>query len=227
MLTAQSDLLAFQLVHFGDETYPDHWFVDAQFALDYEPVGDPQFWGEEDDGLGHYEDGVKRTLTDEQIEMFRHSEMEQMARAERLAREAQDEATEDQAPAWSPHSDASSLEEELVGLASKTPSEKKPPAATRKPAPRKNQVLPIPHFSSTKRTSPNTIDGVGVSKPQRKMKRDREEEVPYEQRNKRKWEEHIASVDPVKGSWMYESKTENRLRREQDNIKDESVELDY
>lgn len=31
---------------------------------------------DDDDGLGYYPDGVKRTLTDEQILMFRHSEEE-------------------------------------------------------------------------------------------------------------------------------------------------------
>lgn len=36
---------------------------------------------EEDDGLGYYPDGVKRTLTDEQIAMFRHSEYQALERA--------------------------------------------------------------------------------------------------------------------------------------------------
>ncbi|EGX92731.1 hypothetical protein CCM_04104 [Cordyceps militaris CM01] len=36
-------------------------------------------WEEEDD-LGYYEDGVKRTLTDEQIEIFRHSELRELER---------------------------------------------------------------------------------------------------------------------------------------------------
>lgn len=36
---------------------------------------------EEDDGLGYYPDGVKRTLTDEQIAIFRHSELEALRRA--------------------------------------------------------------------------------------------------------------------------------------------------
>lgn len=35
---------------------------------------------EEDDGLGYYADGVKRTLTDEQIEIFRHSELHALER---------------------------------------------------------------------------------------------------------------------------------------------------
>ncbi|RYP11155.1 hypothetical protein DL764_000226 [Monosporascus ibericus] len=37
---------------------------------------------EEEDGLGYYPDGVKRTLTDEQIAIFRHSEIESLRRAQ-------------------------------------------------------------------------------------------------------------------------------------------------
>lgn len=44
----------------------------------------------DDDGLGYYEDGVKRTLTDEQIAMFRHTEIQAILRERRLKREAQD-----------------------------------------------------------------------------------------------------------------------------------------
>ncbi|GAP84397.1 hypothetical protein SAMD00023353_0702160 [Rosellinia necatrix] len=40
---------------------------------------------DEDDGLGYYSDGVKRTLTDEQIAIFRHSELEALRRAEAKA----------------------------------------------------------------------------------------------------------------------------------------------
>lgn len=40
---------------------------------------------EEDDGLGYYPDGVKRTLTDEQIAIFRHSEIEALRRAQEKA----------------------------------------------------------------------------------------------------------------------------------------------
>ncbi|KAG7132384.1 hypothetical protein HYQ45_009255 [Verticillium longisporum] len=35
---------------------------------------------DDDDGLGYYDDGVKRTLTDEQIAIFRHSELEALRR---------------------------------------------------------------------------------------------------------------------------------------------------
>ncbi|KAK7744036.1 hypothetical protein SLS62_010336 [Diatrype stigma] len=40
---------------------------------------------EEEDGLGYYPDGVKRTLTDEQIAIFRHSEIESLRRAQEKA----------------------------------------------------------------------------------------------------------------------------------------------
>lgn len=43
---------------------------------------------EEDDGLGYYDDGVKRTLTDAQIAIFRHSEIQALLREQRHAREA-------------------------------------------------------------------------------------------------------------------------------------------
>ncbi len=42
------------------------------------------FVDEDDDGLGYYDDGVKRTLTDEQIAIFRHSEMEALKRGQRF-----------------------------------------------------------------------------------------------------------------------------------------------
>ncbi|RYO89759.1 hypothetical protein DL766_002654 [Monosporascus sp. MC13-8B] len=47
---------------------------------------------EEDDGLGYYPDGVKRTLTDEQIAIFRHSEIESLRRAQSKADKAKAES---------------------------------------------------------------------------------------------------------------------------------------
>ena len=45
-----------------------------------------EHYEEDDDGLGYYEDGVKRTLTDEQIKMFRHSEIQRLLSERRQAR---------------------------------------------------------------------------------------------------------------------------------------------
>ena len=44
----------------------------------------------EEDGLGYYPDGVKRTLTDEQIAMFRHSEIYALERKRQLRKENQE-----------------------------------------------------------------------------------------------------------------------------------------
>ncbi|KAL7620296.1 hypothetical protein AAE478_009289 [Parahypoxylon ruwenzoriense] len=45
-----------------------------------------------DDGLGYYPDGVKRTLTDEQIAIFRHSELEALRRVEAKAAKLRQES---------------------------------------------------------------------------------------------------------------------------------------
>jgi hypothetical protein len=47
----------------------------------YNAADEDEYYEEEDDGLGYYPDGVKRTLTDEQIAIFRHSEFEALRRA--------------------------------------------------------------------------------------------------------------------------------------------------
>lgn len=52
---------------------------------------------EDGDGLGHYPDGMKRTLTDEQIAIFRHSEIYAIIRQKQLRRENKDAGLEDEA----------------------------------------------------------------------------------------------------------------------------------
>ena len=46
-----------------------------------------EYYNDADDGLGYYPDGTKRTLTDEQIAMFRHSEIQSILRKRRLQKE--------------------------------------------------------------------------------------------------------------------------------------------
>ena len=45
---------------------------------------------EEDDDLGYYPDGVKRTLTDDQIAIFRHSEVYSIVRKRQLLKESEE-----------------------------------------------------------------------------------------------------------------------------------------
>ncbi|KAF7938908.1 uncharacterized protein EAE98_001245 [Botrytis deweyae] len=84
----QDDLLAFHAAHLGD-TSTEHF---AQQFLG--PVEDYYEEEVDDDGLGYYPDGVKRTLTDEQIAIFRHSEIQAILRKRRHATESNETSNE-------------------------------------------------------------------------------------------------------------------------------------
>lgn len=62
--------------------YGDH-DDDGTCSEEYDGISDYEYEYNEDgdDGLGYYSDGVKRTLTNEQIAIFRHSELEKLRRA--------------------------------------------------------------------------------------------------------------------------------------------------
>ncbi|UKZ90829.1 uncharacterized protein TrAFT101_005828 [Trichoderma asperellum] len=81
---SSDELSEFHQSHFSNEAVSD--FGQHFITLPSQEVSEDQLyeeWGEEeeeDDGLGYYEDGVKRTLTDEQIEIFRHSELRELER---------------------------------------------------------------------------------------------------------------------------------------------------
>lgn len=86
----QAELESFHNAHFGQPSVnhfstnflPPHdaWHVEQPGHFHQREVVHEEY-EQEDDGLGYYEDGVKRTLTDEQIAMFRHSELEALRRA--------------------------------------------------------------------------------------------------------------------------------------------------
>lgn len=81
-------LRLFHAAHFPNQpnpnplaSYPDH----------YEgPATDQNNEADGGDALGYYEDGVRRTLTDEQIQMFRHSEIQRLLNERRTAREKEE-----------------------------------------------------------------------------------------------------------------------------------------
>jgi len=187
--------------------------VDPEQALNYNP--NVEDLG--DDELGWYSDGAKRTLTDEQIAMFRHTELEQLLRQQRLRAENEDDDDDSYEPPEpdmpimraptprSPVSDASSLEAELFVRKPKTT---KPRARAKKK--KKNHPL-----SSQNENAP-------FKAPLSPRSRRRETEVPYEQRYKRKWEAYIDNEDPIHGSM-----THRRLVRELDGQQSDSVAIDY
>lgn len=177
--------------------------MDAETALNvqFQNASDTQ-----EDSLGYYGDGALRTLTDEQIAMFRHSEIEELLRERRLRREEEeyqerDAETERQDAPPSPASDASSLEGDLVALA-------KPVRPPPKHSPPKRQP------SRSSRSDSSRSNG-GASKRRR-------QEVPYSQRHKRRWEHHIEATDPVEGA-----RTHRRIAREMDDQEIERVDVDY
>lgn len=70
----QEDLANFDQAHFSTV---HHAHLSSHF-LPPPPPGEVVL--EDDDGLGYYPDGQKRTLTDEQIAMFRFSEIQELLR---------------------------------------------------------------------------------------------------------------------------------------------------
>ncbi|CZT46943.1 uncharacterized protein RSE6_07457 [Rhynchosporium secalis] len=82
---SQDDLASFHATHFSTSSV-------SHFSGHFLGPVEEEYFEEEqyDDGLGYYEDGVKRTLTDEQIAIFRHSEAEALLRKQRHAAEEKD-----------------------------------------------------------------------------------------------------------------------------------------
>jgi Protein of unknown function (DUF3807) len=69
-----------------------------------EELGEEAFY-EDDDDLGYYKDGVKRMLTNEQIKIFRHSEIHTLLRERQRLREEEEEEEEEYDPE-KPHGSA-------------------------------------------------------------------------------------------------------------------------
>lgn len=107
---SQTDLKSFHAAHFSKAST-------THFAQQFlGPVEEEYLEEVEDDGLGYYEDGVKRTLTDEQIAIFRHSEMHAILRDRRYAEEARRD--ESGTPASIPEEgelEAGELEDDISG----------------------------------------------------------------------------------------------------------------
>jgi hypothetical protein len=80
-------LRAFHTKHFATAPVPAQFFVQPEAETIND---DAEEYAEESDGLGYYEDGVQRTLTDEQIALFRHTEIQMILRERRRKRDAEE-----------------------------------------------------------------------------------------------------------------------------------------
>ncbi|KAM6476260.1 hypothetical protein HDV62DRAFT_384435 [Trichoderma sp. SZMC 28011] len=92
------ELLEFQRRHFSSEAAAD--FGQNFTKLPPQESSEAQLYEEweeeeEDDGLGYYEDGVKRTLTDEQIAIFRHSELRELRKQQEKQFQSKSEVPRD------------------------------------------------------------------------------------------------------------------------------------
>ena len=81
----KDDLRHFHAKHFPHAPVPEHYLQEVNNESQKE------YYDEGDVDLGYYEDGVQRTLTDEQIAMFRHSEIQRIL-LERMRRKEAGEA---------------------------------------------------------------------------------------------------------------------------------------
>ncbi|KAI2622565.1 hypothetical protein GGR54DRAFT_69737 [Hypoxylon sp. NC1633] len=93
---SQPEIDSFHNTHFSNAAVElfDAQFLQPENTQNYDQHYEEyeEYYEDEDDGLGYYPDGVKRTLTDEQIEIFRHSELEALSRiqinADKLKKES-------------------------------------------------------------------------------------------------------------------------------------------
>ncbi|KAF2437448.1 hypothetical protein P171DRAFT_459216 [Karstenula rhodostoma CBS 690.94] len=76
------DLRQFHAKHFPNAPAPKPYIHGVDHEAQHEYCDDG------DDGLGYYEDGVKRTLTDEEVAIFRHSEIQRILLERRRRKEA-------------------------------------------------------------------------------------------------------------------------------------------
>ncbi|EOO00712.1 hypothetical protein UCRPA7_3648 [Phaeoacremonium minimum UCRPA7] len=96
---SQTDLYSFHEAHFSHDAlnhFKAQFFTQPGVHEAQEEAADQDYEyleEEDDDGLGYYDDGVKRTLTDEQIAMFRHSEIEALRRAQAISSSARKAST--------------------------------------------------------------------------------------------------------------------------------------
>ena len=117
-------MTAFHATHFSIASithFSNEFLGPVEDTSQYDDEGD----FEEDDGLGYYEDGVKRTLTDEQISIFRHSEIQALIRARQHIEDAKvDEETHAPIPAI----EEGEVEEEVTVSESSTAASMPPPS---------------------------------------------------------------------------------------------------
>jgi hypothetical protein len=162
----------------------------------YTAVGEAD---KEDDELGYYADGTKRTLTDDEIAIFRHSEIQQLIRAQRdrdlddVPEDTQERGTVEQVLRKSPEAG------EVDASIDKTSNR-----SQRRPA----------RFSNT---------GNGARSNKRRRKNDKASA------KKASMVESTTNIRNDPNDYILEGETQTlrRIAREMDELRPDSIELDY
>jgi len=204
----EDDLERFHQSHFTHAPLPAAFMPDHQLEeLD-----------EEDDGLGYYPDGVKRTLTNEQIVMFRHSEIQALIKQQEAALE------DSESPISSPKKVASTKETERGSFLSRTISYQTTPIQ-----PNFKQVNPKQTELNQKPS--NRINGKKRSRPAKKRRKAAFDIEQEQKRRKRNSSSPIPEPedrhDPKDYRSDGEDRTYRRKAREEDEVTAVAVELDY
>lgn len=171
-----------------------------QFFIHPEPEVEYEEDEEEDDGLGYYSDGVKRTLTDDQIAMFRHSEIQALIKEkEAQATENEERNSPDRTSETTPIFDKRNFQH----------NNHKPGRAKKKSRPRKareEKKLAQAAMEQAKRRRNSSSE---VEEPRKKQFLKDDQQDP---------EDFLSDGD---------EKTYRRKAREADEIKEIPVELEY
>ncbi|KAF2155820.1 hypothetical protein K461DRAFT_81858 [Myriangium duriaei CBS 260.36] len=193
-VVTEDHLKSFHARHFPLAPAPSNFFV----TQEEEEVD------VDDDGLGWYPDGVKRHLTDEQIHIFRHSELHRLQRERELLTESLAEESTEPAPALSTTTKPDQPLKSVTDSERTVKSEQK--QKYRKTHWKKKRHQKQQHGQASQ-------SGVQHNQNQAQI----------HQNDKRKWDEYIDDNDSGNPGGL----THRRLARELDEQKFESTELLY
>ncbi|GAB7341766.1 hypothetical protein MBLNU457_g0098t1 [Dothideomycetes sp. NU457] len=211
------NLYSFHAQHFPHSTAPSRFFITSTEQIPSttnQPIDTTQndnleYDEEYEEDLGTYPDGTARTLTNEQIAMFRHSEIQTLLRERRRAREAAESDGE-----YTPVPVSSTNGDESTSAA---PSTRRDVEVAQTSSPGEGPPSVTPEIVLD---NPQAKRKTHRGKKQKKKNRDRQWVQQNNAAQKRKWDEYIDDED---GS----THTHRRRARELDEQMDESVELAY
>ena len=200
------DLLAFHLQTFGQP-----FQAPSAVEPNDEPYNNESYNNddEEDDDLGYYPDGTKRTLTDQEIEIFRHSEIHALLRAKELRDEERAEGLVSEPP-----SEGEILEDHHHHHQSPT-ANPRVPAAAASVASREEAII--------KDAKDDDKDDDDDEEYARFLKQERKEfaEAAAKRREERRWSQSLSRDGNDR------TVSTRRKVREMDEVRDEEVALDY